>query len=209
MFSVSILEDDDAFRETLAELLSEEKDIVLLDICASGEAALTAFAARPPQVALMDLQMAGVGGVECIRRLRHRLPNTHFVALTSSDGDEMVFGALQAGAVGYLIKNAREPDIPSALRDVLAGGSPMSPAIARRVVRHFSKRPAVVAPEIAKLSPREHEVLEALARGLRYKEIAEALTVGEETVRTHVRNLYTKLEVTSRAEAVLKLKGGA
>jgi DNA-binding NarL/FixJ family response regulator len=208
MFSVSLLEDAADYRETLAAILAAAPGIVLLDVCATGEEALEAFAARPPQLALMDLQLPGIDGIECIRRLRPRLPDTLFLTLTSSDGDEMVFGALQAGAVGYLLKSTPAGEILAALRDALAGGSPMSPAIARRVVRHFSQgRPSSAAPEVAKLSPRETEVLSALARGLRYKEIAEQLAVGEETVRTHVRRLYLKLEVTSRTEAVLKFKG--
>ena len=209
MFSVSLLEDDPDYRETLAALLTTEPDIVLLDVCASGEDAVVAFAARPPHVALVDLHMAGIGGIECVRRLRARIPATHFIALTAADGDAMLFSALQAGAVGYLLKSSGAPEILAALRHVLDGGSPMSPAIARRVVRHFSSPHATTtAPELATLSPREHEVLTALARGLRYKEIAEQLAIGEETVRTHLRRLYTKLEVTSRTEAVVKFKGG-
>jgi len=210
MFSVSLLEDDHRYRETLAGILSAERDITLLDVCANGEDAMIAFAARPPRIAIVDLQLPGISGSEVVRRLRPRLPQTHFIALTSADGDDFLFAALQAGAIGYLLKSSTAADVVAALHDALAGGSPMSPAIARRVVRHFaqSRPPMPFAPELAKLSPRENDVLGALARGLRYKEIAEALAIGEETVRTHVRNLYAKLEVTSRTEAVVKLKGG-
>jgi DNA-binding NarL/FixJ family response regulator len=207
MFSVSLIEDSADFRDVLVETLTAEPGVIVLDVCASAEAAFDAFVARPPQVALVDLNLPGLNGIECIRRLRPRIPSTHFVMLTIADGDASLFAALQAGAVGYLLKTCAELDIVVALRDVLAGGSPMSPAIARRVVRHFSSPPPAAAPELARLSPRENDVLAALARGLRYKEIAEQLAIGEETVRTHLRRLYAKLEVSSRTEAVIKLRG--
>jgi len=209
MFSVSIIEDSADYRETLAEVLGGLEDVVLLDVCASAEAALAALVARPPQVALVDLLLPGMDGIECILRLRPLLPDTLFLVLTASDRDAMVFGALQAGAVGYLLKSALLPEIVEALREARRGGSPMTPAIARRVVRHFSQvPPAIATSDLARLSPREQDVLQALARGLRYKEIAHRLAIGEETVRTHLRRLYAKLQVTSRTEAVMKLKGG-
>lgn len=209
MISVSLVEDSTAYRETLAAILTSTKDLVVFDVCASAEDAVRALVARPPQLALMDLHLPGIDGIECIRRLRPRLPTTLFLVLTSSDADAEVFAALQAGAVGYLLKSALGPDILTALREAHAGGSPMTPAIARRVVRHFSAPPKPTAAlELAKLSPRENEVLQALARGLRYKEIADHFAIGEETVRTHLRRLYQKLEVSSRTEAVVKFKGG-
>ncbi|MBS0660730.1 MAG: response regulator transcription factor [Verrucomicrobia bacterium] len=207
MISVSILEDSPPFAAELVRTLSASPGIVLLDRFGHAEEALEKMPQRPPTVALIDIHLPGLSGVECIARLATRLLDTSFVVLSSHDQDAHVFDALRAGAVGYLVKSQSGDGIVGAVRLAASGGSPMTPAIARRVVRFFSQPQLQNRPELLGLTPRELSVLAPLAKGLRYKEIADQLGIGEETVRTHLRNIYAKLHVTSRTEAVTKYLG--
>lgn len=207
MISVSLVEDDPAYRTSLVALLGAASDLVLLDACDSAEVAREKFLARPPQVALLDIQLPGATGVALVSDLSLRLPQTTFLMLTINEDDDSVFTALASGAAGYLLKGDMSAEsLVAHLTDAHRGGSPMSWSIARRVVRSFS-RPPQAAPEVATLSPRERQVLDQLALGLAYKQIAARLAIAEDTVRVHIRNLYAKLQVNSRAEAVLKQRG--
>ena len=207
MISVSIVEDNAAFAQELARILAASAGVMLIDQLRSAEEALENLPLRPPNVALMDVQLPGISGIECIGRLASRLPDTSFVVLSSFDHDESIFEALRAGAVGYVMKTVDADGIIGAVKLAAAGGSPMSPSIARRVVRFFSQLQLQKRPELLGLTPRELGVLAPLAKGLRYKEIADQLEIGEETVRTHLRNIYKKMHVTSRTEAVAKYFG--
>ncbi len=207
MISVSIVEDNSEFAAELTRALEAAPGIARFDHFSSAEDALEALPQRPPTVVLMDVQLPGLSGIEAIARLAPRLVNASFVVLSSFDHDQSVFDALRAGAVGYLVKTWNADGIVGAVRLAAAGGSPMSPAIARRVVRFFAQPHLRARPDLLALTPRELSVLEPLAKGFRYKEIADQLSIGEETVRTHLRNIYAKLHVTSRTEAVVKYLG--
>lgn len=207
MISVSLVEDDPAYRASLVALLRAAPDLVLLDACESAEIAREKFLARPPQIALCDIQLPGVTGVTLVAELSARLPQTTFLMLTINEDDDSVFTALESGAAGYLLKGEMTAgSLLAHIQDAHRGGSPMSWPIARRVVRSFSRAPQA-APEVATLSPRERQVLDQLALGLAYKQIGARLAIAEDTVRVHIRNLYAKLQVNSRAEAVLKQRG--
>lgn len=198
---VAIVEDDPSFAEGVRVLLSQHDEFRCVAVCPSAEAALASLPALRPQVVLMDIQLPHASGIECVRQLKELLPDTQVLMLTVFDDYSKVYQALVAGASGYLLKSAQPDELLAAIRELHAGGSPMSTAIARKVVAGF--RQLALPPNGQEgLSPRESEVLGALARGSRYKEVAELLGLSYDTVRTHVRNIYKKLQVHSRAEAV-------
>ena len=201
--TVAIVEDDGELRATFVALIEASAELRFVGAYASAEAALEPIAKTRPDVVLMDIGLPGMTGIECVRRLKETVADTQFVMLTAYDDSDSVFDSLQAGATGYLLKQSPADQIREAIRDVMTGGAPMSAAIARKVVRHFAQhRPAA---EVAALSPRERQVLEALSQGQRYKEVADTLGISMDTVRTHIKEVYQKLHVNSRAEAVLKL----
>lgn len=207
MISVSLVEDDPAYRASLVALLRGASEVVLLDACESAETGREKLLVRPPQVALIDIQLPGATGITLVSELSLRLPQTAFLILTINEDDDSVFSALEAGAAGYLLKGeVSTATLLENIADARRGGSPMSWSIARRVVRSFS-RPPQAAPEVGTLSPRERQVLDQLALGLAYKQVAGRLGITEDTVRVHIRNLYAKLQVNSRAAAVLKHRG--
>jgi len=157
-----------------------------------------------PDVVLMDINLPGMSGIECTRKLKARQPGLSIMVLTVYDDDEMIFESLKAGASGYLLKKTPPAKLLEAILELHNGGSPMSSRIARRVVQAFQAM-GPSSKETENLSKREHEVLSYLVKGYRYKEIAETLFISIETVRTHLRNIYEKLHVRSRSEAVLKV----
>jgi DNA-binding NarL/FixJ family response regulator len=171
--------------------------------CASAEEAIRAIPEARPDVILMDIRLPQMSGIECTSRLKELLPTTPIVILTVLDDDELIFRALEAGADGYLLKRSKPADLRTALLDVLAGGAPMSSAIARRVVRSFRRPPANPSNE-AHLSTRENEVLGLLSRGLSNKEIADQMRLSTETVRSYLKTIYEKLHVHCRTEAVMR-----
>ena len=200
---VSIVEDDEPARKIFVEWLGRADGFELLSHHGSGESALKTLPANPPDVVLMDINLPGISGVETIRQLKPLLPKTQFVMLTVYEDADNIFKALSVGASGYLLKQTPLADLLVALKDVSSGGSPMTSNIARKVVQSFQEmRPA--APEGEELSPREREVLDLLARGYLYKEIAESLAISVPTVNTYIRRIYEKLHVRSRAQAVAK-----
>ncbi len=169
----------------------------------SGEAALATLPAEKPTVVLMDINLPGMTGIECVRRLKPLLLDTQFVMLTVYEDADHIFNALVAGASGYLLKRMPREELLAALKDVHAGGSPMSSHIARKVVQSFQRIDSQRPTEVD-LSPREREVLALLARGYLYKEIAESLQISVLTVNSYIRRIYEKLHVRSRAQAVAK-----
>ncbi len=198
---VSIVEDDVRVRNSLARLIDSTKGMQCVSQHPSAENALAELPIVKPGVVLMDINLPGMSGVDCVGRLKELLPETQVVMLTVYENTDLVFNALTAGATGYLMKQTPPEELLQAIQDVHAGGSPMSSHIARKVVASFRLAPSP-ASEHEKLSPREQEVLDYLVRGYMYKEIAEVLKISFDTVRSHVRNIYEKLHVRTRTEAV-------
>lgn len=198
---VSIVEDNESIRRSLAEILNSTKGFRLADACVSGEEALRKLPTNPPEVVLMDINLPRISGVQAVRELKRCLPATQFIMLTIDDDSERVFESLQAGATGYLVKSIAPDRILAAIEEVHMGGSPMSSQIARMLVQSF-QAPSPSPKADARLTPRESEILTLLTKGYRSKEAADALGIGVQTVNTHLRNIYEKLHVRSRAEAV-------
>jgi len=201
--SVSIVEDDKGLRDALVKLIGQSSGFQCSSQHPSAENALKEIGAINPEVVLMDINLPGMNGVECVRRLKIMLPRTQIIMLTVYNKIEHIFDALSAGATGYLLKQTRPDELLDAIRDVHGGGSPINSSIARKIVQSFQKT-AASGSETANLSPRESEVLNLLAKGYLYKEISERLDLSFSTVRTHVRHIYEKLHVRSRTEAVTK-----
>jgi DNA-binding NarL/FixJ family response regulator len=200
---ISIVEDDEIIRKSLERLLNRSSDFCCVGSYASAEEGLEAIPLDVPDIVIMDINLPGMNGVECVRRLKPLCPAVHIVMLTIYDNLERVFEALRAGAVGYLLKQTRPEELLQALKEVGQGGAPMSSQIARMVVQAFHAEPP--ADDFRSLSERERIVLDYLAQGLQNKEIADKLGVGYDTVRTYVRRIYDKLHVHSRAQAVAKI----
>ena len=200
--TVVIVEDDAGIRDALIRVLGRARDFRCLGWYATGEEALIALPESKPDVVLMDINLPGMGGVECVRRLKSREPSPHILMVTVYEDSEQIFESLAAGATGYLLKRTPPAELLEAIRDVHSGGAPMSSQIARKVVQSF--RAAAPAAETAALSPREKEILGCLAQGFLIKEIAEQLGISFDTVRTHIRRIYEKLQVHSRAQAVAR-----
>ena len=201
--TVSIVEDNEQLRGTLVKLINREEDFRCVSHYGDAESALAGLPNEKPNVVLMDINLPGINGVECVRRLKPVLPDTLAVMLTAYEDTENIFNALAAGASGYLLKRAPRAELLQAIREVRNGGSPMTPHIARMVVQSFQKA-APSAPATENLSAREQEVLDCLSKGFLYKEIAEKLGISYETVHTYIRRIYEKLQVRTRTEAVAK-----
>jgi DNA-binding NarL/FixJ family response regulator len=204
MIDVAIVEDEDDVREGLGVLINGSQGFRCVQRYPSAEKALPAMLRNKPDVVLMDINLPGMSGIECIRQLKAHQPGLSIMVLTVYDDDDKIFESLKAGASGYLLKTTPPAKLLEAILELHNGGSPMSAGIARRVVQSFqSAGPSV--KEAENLSKREHEILFYLAKGYRYKEIADTMFISLETVRTHLRNIYQKLHVRSRSEAVLKV----
>jgi len=207
--TVSIVEDDRDTRDSLATLLGSAPALRCLGTYATGEKALAGIAAGKPDVALLDINLPGMSGIECVAKLKAKLPALHVLMLTTYEDSNLIFDSLRAGASGYLLKNMPPDELVAAVAEVQAGGPPMSMQIARKVVQHFHRTQQADAA-VETLSPREYEVLALLAKGALYKEIADQLGITLGTVRTHQRRIYEKLHVQSRTEAAVKfLRRGA
>ena len=201
--SVSIVEDDAPARGILTEWVRGAEGLKCVGVHDCAESALAALPQENPSVVLMDINMPGMSGIECVRRLKSQMLDTQFVMLTVYEDPDHIFKALTAGASGYLLKRSPRAELLAAIKDVHAGGSPMSSNIARKIVQSF-QRFNTSPTETENLSPREREVLELLARGYLYKEISDSLHISVPTVNTHIRRIYEKLHVRSRSQAVAK-----
>ena len=201
--TVSIVEDDAPLRGILSEWIRSGDGFTCGGVFDSAEAALDALPQENPAVVLMDINMSGMNGIECVRRLKPQMLGTQFMMLTVYEDPDHIFKALSSGASGYMLKRTPRAELLAALKDVHAGGSPMSSNIARKIVQSF-QRFNTSPTETENLSPREREVLELLARGYLYKEIAGALHISGPTVNTHIRRIYEKLHVRSRSQAIAK-----
>jgi len=201
--TVSIVEDNDQLRETLARVIGRAANFECVGRHATAEAALEQISSEHPNVVLMDINLPGMNGVECVRRLKQLLPGTQVMMLTAYEDTENIFNALAAGANGYLLKRTPRSELLDAIREVHRGGSPMTAHIARKVVQSFQQS-AASTQQTEDLSPREREVLDCLAQGFLYKEIADKLGISYETVHTYIRRIYEKLQVRTRTEAVAK-----
>jgi DNA-binding NarL/FixJ family response regulator len=200
---LALVEDVAEMRESWRQLIDGLPGFRCVCTCASGREALRVLPAEAPDVIVMDIQMPGMTGIECTLRLKELLPRTPILILTVSADTQTVFRALEAGADGYLLKRSRPDQLQTAIQEVLEGGAPMTSEIARRVVASFRQR-AAKRDETAHLTPREEEVLGYLSKGFANKEIAVKMSVSYETVRDHLRNIYEKLHVHSRTEAVAR-----
>jgi len=204
--SVSIVEDDSEVRSSLARLINGSPGYRCVSQHGSGENALREIPKINPNVALMDINLPGMSGVECVRRLKPLLPATQIIMLTVYQNTGNIFDALAAGATGYLLKQTPPAELLAAIQSVHTGGSPMSSHIARKIVQSFQQKPCT-SPGEQSLSPREGQVLDLLTKGYLYKEIAEMMQVTYATVHTHIRHIYEKLHVRSRTEAVARHLG--
>jgi len=203
--SVSIVEDDAQARQILSDWIRRTDGFRFVSEHGTAESALAHLPKENPTVVLTDINLPGLNGIECVRRLKSLLPNTQFVMLTVYEDADHIFHALSAGATGYLLKHIPRGELLAALKQVHAGGSPMTSNIARKVVQSFQQQaPPTSSPDTFELSPRENEVLDLLARGYLYKEIADSLEISLPTVSTYIRRIYEKLHVRSRAQAVAK-----
>ena len=201
-----VVEDDKEFRDRLVAIFKTDSHLRCLEAFGDAEAALRTMSILSPDVVLLDLNLPGVSGLDMIRAAKDRLPSVEIVILTVENDSEILYAALEAGASGYLIKPASAAEITSAVRQVNAGGAPMSPEIARMTLSFFRKRGEAKAA-LDVLTARELEVLELVARGDRSGEIAEVLGIAAKTVNIHVHNIYRKLHVNSRTEAAKKFFG--
>jgi DNA-binding NarL/FixJ family response regulator len=201
--NVAIVEDDEEIRANLSHRIGSNAAFRLLRTFSDGETAVAELPLCKPHVVLMDINLPGMDGVECVRVLKEKIPETQFIMLTVYEDNNRLFKSLTAGASGYLLKRTSPAKLLQAVREAHSGGSPMTPQIARRVVQHFRQVPDQ-APELEKLAPREMEVLDQLSKGFRYKEIVDNLGISHGTLHSYIRNIYEKLHVHSRTEAVVK-----
>src|SRR6478736_4663499 len=200
---ISIIEDDDWIRENLATQIARREGFSIAKSYGSAEAALADITKEVPDVVLVDINLPKMNGIECVRKLKALIPGTLILMLTAYEDSEKIFKSLLAGASGYLLKRTPQNEILQAIEDVHRGNSPMTGHIARKVVQYFNQR-GVTENEIEKLSNREREVLDRLAEGIAYKEIADTMGLSIDTVRMHIKGIYSKLHVHSRGEAVAK-----
>lgn len=201
--SIAITEDDEKVRHYLAEQIQLQIDVEELRLFADAETALKELSSHPVDIALFDVNLPGMTGIDCIQRLKILHPRMQMMVLTVYDNTDTIFQALKAGATSYLLKSTPPEKVVEAIEDVFNGGSPISSQIARKVIEAFTVKEKT-NEYFQELSKREQEILEQLSKGYRYKEIADQLFLSIETVRTHIRNIYEKLQVNSRVEALKK-----
>jgi len=204
--SLVIVEDLDEVREALKQFISLNPEFKVLGTSKTAEEALYEIPKLKPDIAIMDINLPGINGIECIREIKSKVPQTQFMMFTVYENDEKVFEALKAGASGYLLKNTGLVQMIEALKELYNGGSPMSANIARKLVKSFQQSDDH-HESVGALSGRENEILHLLSKGLLYKEIAEQLSISTNTVRQHIHKIYEKLHVQNRTEAINKAFG--
>lgn len=204
--TIAVVEDDETLRDSLVDIIECSPRWKFVAAFPDGESAFEVLSKSPTRIVLMDIQLPGMSGIECVGKLTAIQPDVQILMVTVYDNNDRIYNALAAGASGYLLKRDIPTKLLESLEDLVAGGSPMSSAIARKVVRHFKKE-APHRNDDLNLTPRETEILDLLAKGALYKEIAWDLGIGVETVRTHLHHIYGKLHVRTRTEAVIKYLG--
>ncbi|MBS3913568.1 MAG: response regulator transcription factor [Bacteroidetes bacterium] len=202
---VCIVEDNQDIRSGLQMIIDSSNEIYCERTFSNAEDAIESLVNEPTDVVLMDINLPGMNGIEAIIKLRESCPQTQFMMLTVYEDDDMIFKSLQAGATGYLLKKSSVTQIAQSIMDLYNGGSPMSPGIARKILNTFREGPQKPIPDYQDLSEREKELVNSLAQGYRYKEIADQLNISPATVRTHIQNIYKKLHVQSRTDAINKI----
>lgn len=201
---VGIVEDIEEIRNAVAALLLWDKDFDLVFTLSRAEDALETIPALQPDIVIMDINLPGISGIECIKQIKPECPDTQFMIFTIYENDENIFTALEAGASGYLLKKSSMPQIADALKELYAGGSPMSALIARKLVQRYHK-PVNQNEDINQLTNKEKEILTLLSEGLLYKEIADRLSITPGTVKQHIHRMYEKLHVSNKTEAINKM----
>ena len=201
--SIAIVEDDEKVRLYLAEQIQQNMEVKTLRVFGDAETALQELTAQPVEIGLFDVNLPGMSGIDCIQRLKMLHPKMQMMVLTVYDNTDTIFQALAAGATSYLLKSTPPEKVVEAIREVFEGGSPISSQIARKVIEAFAAK-GKGNKFFQELSRREQEILEQLRKGFRYKEIADQLFLSIDTVRTHIRNIYEKLQVNSRVDALKK-----
>jgi DNA-binding NarL/FixJ family response regulator len=204
--SLAIVEDLDEVREGLKQFISLNPEFKVLDTFKTAEEALYDLPRLKPDIVIMDINLPGMNGIDCIKEVKNKIPGTQFMMFTVYENDEKVFEALKAGASGYLLKNTGLVQMIEALQELHHGGSPMSANIARKLVTVFRQQGSDAVP-VHTLSNRENEILQLLSKGLLYKEIADQLSISTSTVRQHIHKIYDKLHVQNRTEAINKAFG--
>lgn len=204
--TIAIVEDLDEVRDGLKGFIGLSNDFTVLDTYKTAEDALIGIPLMKPDIAIMDINLPGMSGIDCIKQIRGLVPETQFMMFTVYENDEKVFEALKAGASGYLLKSTGLVQLIESLKELYNGGSPMSANIARKLVNIFQKNDKPL-PEVESLTLRENEMLRLLAKGLLYKEIADKMNISVNTVKQHIHNIYEKLHVQNRTEAINKAMG--
>ncbi len=207
MTKIAIVEDNRVIRESLAEFVQADSELECVCTCGTAEEALKLIPKLKPEIVLMDIQLPDISGIDCTVQLKQVMPAVQIIMVTVYEDTERIYKALRAGACGYLLKRCKPEELLAAIREVRAGGAPMSREIARKVINSFQE-PVTTAAEVEGLSPREREILELLAAGFPNKEIASRVGLTDGTVRWHLRHVYNKLHVRSRTEAALKFLSG-
>jgi DNA-binding NarL/FixJ family response regulator len=203
---VSIVEDNPGTRESLSKMLQRTPELEFLQAYPNGEAALRGVTQAIPDVILMDIRLPGMSGIECVAQIKEKLPQVSVLMLTTYEESDLIFESLRAGAIGYLLKNMPPAELMNAVVQARTGGSPLSMRIARKIVNHFQEKESA-ASDLSRLTQREQEILSLLSKGFLYKEIADQLKISLNTVRVHLQNVYEKLHVHSRTQAVMKFLG--
>ena len=207
MTKIAIVEDNRVIRESLVEFVQADSELECVCTCGTAGEALKLIPKLKPEIVLMDIQLPDISGIDCTVQLKQVMPAVQIIMVTVYEDTERIYKALRAGACGYLLKRCSTEELLAAIREVRAGGAPMSREIARKVINSFQE-PVASAAEVEGLSPREREILELLAAGFPNKEIASRVGLTDGTVRWHLRHVYNKLHVRSRTEAALKFLSG-